>query len=49
MTEMEAVLEERERRVLTLETDLDKLKDEMETLRSKVQVNLHIQKQSSLF
>ncbi|XP_059903918.1 ribosome-binding protein 1b isoform X1 [Gadus macrocephalus] len=37
MTEMEAVLEERERRVVTLETDLDKLKEEMETLRSKVQ------------
>ncbi|CAL8354960.1 unnamed protein product [Boreogadus saida] len=37
MTEMKAVLEERERRVVTLEMDLGKLEEEMETLRSKVQ------------
>ena len=49
MTEMQAVLEERERRVVTLETDLDKLKEEMETLRSKVQVSLHIQNISITF
>ncbi|CAL8329515.1 unnamed protein product [Merluccius merluccius] len=36
VAELEAVLEDRARQVVTLETELDKLKEEMETLRSKV-------------